>query len=69
LNDDADDDADDELEDSTWRGKSTNDSHPVSRIEERFNLLLLSIGGEVEARCPLLEAAGVMKDSGGNTMM
>jgi len=57
--------ADDELEDSTWRGKSTNDSHPVSRIEERFNLLLLSRRGEVGARC-LLEAAGVMKDSGGN---
>jgi len=54
------DDVDDDLDDFTRRGKSTNDSHPVSsRIEESFNLVLGIAGGEVGARC-LLEAAGVM---------
>ena len=57
-------DGDDELKGISRRGKSTNDSHPDGRFEESFNILL-SIGGEVGARC-LLEAAGVMKDSGGN---
>jgi len=61
-------DGDDELKGISRRGRATrNDSYPDGRLlGESFNLLL-SLGGEVGARCLLLEsAAGVMKDSGGN---
>jgi len=60
-------DGDDELKGVARRGRGTsNDSHPDGLLlGESFNLLL-SLGGEVGARCLLPEAAGVMKDSGGN---